>query len=245
MRRLVFTALIVVVMSRAAWGIGGLGDIVHDPPTFLQTSIIAARSLQSNVNEAIQLKQQAEQLLGQAKQLMSLPVSYIAQVEAELQRYYNLLNEGRAMVYRAQGVARQFEDLYGAVAHGQGNVFQRAQAILAQIKQASRVSMEAQAIYDRLLAQKTTTQRLVTASQGAVGELQAAQATNQLLAVLSDQQASLQQLHATLGRVQVSAVMQEMVANEQAQRNAQQFMEGYRDNVFRGPKQGQGFALPR
>ena len=245
MQRLILAGLMVIVMHSAAWGIFGVGDIVHDPTTFFQTTLIAARSLQSNVNEAIQLKQQAEQLLGQAKQLMTLPVSYVEQLEAELQRYYDLLNEGRALVYRAQGVARQFEELYGTVAHGQGNVLQRAQAILWQIKHAGRVSMEAQAIYDRLLAQKTTTQRLVTASQGAVGELQATQATNQLLAVLSDQQASLQQLHATLGRVQVSSVMQDMVANEQAQLNAQQFMQGYRDDVFRGPKQGQGFALPR
>jgi P-type conjugative transfer protein TrbJ len=239
--------VVLCLLPRAAWAVFGIGDIVNDPLALVQTTWTAARTLVSNTNEVTQINNQIQSLLNEARQLMTLPASYIDQLEGALQQYYALLEEGRGMAYRVQGAAQQFEDLYNTAITGGGSgpLVQRAQAMLRQVKAAGRTSAEAQAVYDRLVAQQATTQRLVTASQGAVGSLQAQQATNQMLAVLADQQASLQQLQATQGRLQVSDMMREVVAAEQAQANAQQFMQGFTSETFRGPKQGHGFELPR
>lgn len=246
MKRTLLMLAIIVLPASGAWGIFGIGDIVNDPLNLVQTTWTAARTLQSNVNEVVQINNQVQSLLNEAKQLVALPMSYVEQIEAEIQKYYDLMNEGQAMAYRVQGMAQQFQALYdtAVTGGGTGTVLHRAQAVLRQVKAAGRVGMEAQAIYDRLLAQQTTTKRLVTASQGAVGQLQATQATNQLLAVLGDQQASLQQLTATMGRVQVSYIMREVVAEEQARLNADQWLQGWPTGGFRGPGQGQGPRLP-
>jgi P-type conjugative transfer protein TrbJ len=238
--------VLLCLLQHAAWAVFGIGDIVNDPLNLIQTTWTAARTLQSNTNEVLQINNQIQSLINEAKHLVSLPMSYIDQIEAELAKYYALMEEGRGMAYRVQGMAQQFEDLYNVAVTGggSGSLLQRAQAMLRQVKAAGQTSAQAQGIYDRLFAQRATTQRLVVASQGAIGELQAQQATNQMLAVMVDQQASLQQLQATHGRLQMSYIMREVVTEEQAQMNAQQFMQGFNDTPFRGPKQGQGFALP-
>jgi P-type conjugative transfer protein TrbJ len=117
--------------------------------------------------------------------------------------------------------------------------------MINQVREAGRAATAVTAIFDRLCADQTNVRTLITASQSAPGTLAAMQAQAQLTAVLSDQQASLQQIAATTSRAQVGFIMREVTAEEHAQWNAQQFMQGFGDVSFRGPHEGQGFTLPR
>jgi len=246
MKRLLLSLSILLCTANVSWSILGVADVVFDPTNLVENAATAISAAQSNINEATQIQQTIISLANQARHLTSLPQSWIGDITRAINGYYDLLQQGRGLTYQVQGAAQQFEQLYQAAQAGdvQGGAG-RLQAMLAQIREAGRVAVQAQAVFDRLCGQAATMQHLVEASQSAVGTMQVGQATNQLLGALGEQQASLQQIAAATGRVQLSVAMRQTVAEEQARVNADAWIATWPQlGGFKGPGQGQGQRLP-
>lgn len=216
---------------------------VVDEASLLQTTITAAKAILSEVHEATIASQTLQSYIQDAKALVALPLSYVDQVSALYAQYNGALTQGQGMAWTLRNATTQFEQLYSASVQGNVGLMQRAQAMLAQVRAASQAAAQATALFDRLCAQQSSVATLITASQAAPGPLGAQQASNQLLAVLADQQGSLQQIQATVGRVQVGYIMQQTVAAEQAQVNAQQFLMLPAVMPW-SERPAKGFALP-
>jgi P-type conjugative transfer protein TrbJ len=236
--------LLLLTIPQHAIGILGIGDIVHDPINLVQNAATALRTAQSNANEVILINNQARSLLNEAKQLTNLPLDLVNDIQGTIADYYGVLQQGQGLAYQAQSSLQQFEQLYNSGWGGNGGMMAKAQVLVAQVRNASRIATQAQAVYDRLCLQQSTVNKLMTASQASIGTLQASQAGNQLLGVLASQNASMQELVATQARLQVSVAMDQALRDEASQANMQQWLANWPTAPFRGPGQGQGPRLP-
>jgi type IV secretion system protein TrbJ len=249
-RRAVLTGLTGLVgltlsLPRPSLGILGVGDIVHDPINLVQNAFTAVRSLVSNANEVTTIQNQVVFLANEARQLASLPLSLVSQIDAAMTSYTTLLTEGQGMVYQLKATTQQFEDLYTQGFGGEGSFMARAQRMLGQVRAAGRLATQVTAIYDRLCAQQTRVGQLLAASQASVGQLQAEQAGNQLMGLMAEQQVSIQQILATDQRLKISESMRQLVMDEKAYQNAQDYGRGLLVVPIRAPGEGQGFTLPQ
>ena len=235
--------LVLLLCPQVGYCIFGIGDITFDPTNFAQNTMTAFRSLQSNINEATQIQNQIRGYVQQARHLVSLPMSYVDQITGLYQEYNNTLNQARGIAYTVQNGVRQFEQLYETTVNGTMPLMQRAQAMLQQIRASGAAATQMTAIFDRLCAEQATVATLQAASQAAPGTLAAQQATNQLMGVLAEQNASLQQMQATVGRVQIGYVMRQTVAEEQAQQNVNQYLQAPEPMPWTS-RPSKGFALP-
>lgn len=245
-RQVLFTGLgLALALTTKAWAIWGIGDITFDPTNNATNMLTAARSLVSNQQEARLILQNVESLANQAKDLAALPLSVLQDIEQAWQQYTQIMYQGQMTVGQIRNTVQQFEQLYASGWGGNGDMMQRAQALLGKVREAGRVANQAQSVYDRLTGQQRTVTRLMSASQAAPGSLAAQQATNQLLGTLANQQGNIQLLLATQHEVQTSWIMRQVVAEEQAQQNAQRWMADYVRAPVRGPGEGKGPQLPQ
>jgi type IV secretion system protein TrbJ len=233
-----------LVQPQQGAAILGVADIVHDPINLVQNTFTAIRSLISNANEVTVINGQIQQLANEARQLASLPLSLVAQIDAAITSYTTLLAEGQGMVYQLKATTQQFEDLYSQGFGGEGSFMQRAQRMLGQVRAAGRLATQVTAIYDRICSQQTRVGQLLAASQASAGQLQAEQAGNQLIGLMAEQQVSIQQILATDQRLKVSESMRQLVMEEKAYQNAQDYGRGLTVVPIRAPGEGQGFTLP-
>ncbi|MGQ3035832.1 MAG: hypothetical protein ACT6QI_16810, partial [Aeromicrobium sp.] len=61
-----------------------VGGIVHDPRNYAQNILTAARTLEQINNQIKQLQNQATSLLNEARNLQSLPVSTLGELQAQI-----------------------------------------------------------------------------------------------------------------------------------------------------------------
>ena len=69
--------------------------VVFDPSNYAQNVLTAARSLQQITNQITSLQNQTQMLINQARNLASLPVSSLNQIEQSLQRTQTLLSQAQ------------------------------------------------------------------------------------------------------------------------------------------------------
>ena len=143
-----------------------------------------------------------------------------------------------------QTITQAFETLYPQIGSGYTprSLTGKVKQMLFQIRAGAQGAMQAQAILERLTAQKGQVQRLVLASDAAPGLLAAQQATNNLMAVMAAQNASLQQLHAASYRAQASALAAQAIEADAAQALAEAWLQNYGSMA---PVQGVGIPAFR
>jgi len=189
----VVTALLLSVSSTsfAQW-------VVFDAANYTQNLLTAARELQQIDNQIQQLQNQATMLVNQGRNLASLPYSALAQLQTTLASTNQLIAQAQGLSFNvAQSQAtfnRLYPSSYGA-STSNAQMVQDAQTRWQTSVQALRTAtqMQSQAAQN-LLPDQSVLSNVVTQSQGAVGALQASQATNQLLALISRQAIQAQQL---------------------------------------------------
>ncbi|MDH7973208.1 P-type conjugative transfer protein TrbJ [Sphingomonas sp. AR_OL41] len=210
------------------------GGIVYDPSNYAQNVLTAARALEQINNQIRSLQNEATSLVNQARNLATLPVSQVAQLQAQLQRTQQLLASARHVAFDVQSVDRAFgADYRGA------SLSASDQALVDGAR--TRWSNSVAAFEDALKIQagvvgnidgaRDTMTTLVGASQSATGALQAAQAGNQLLALQSQQLADLTAALAAQGRAQSLDAAQRAAAQDQAREQLRRFLApgtGYR-----------------
>jgi type IV secretion system protein TrbJ len=213
------------------------GSIVHDPINTAQNALTAIRTLASNTHEVTMINQQVRQLANDAQNLAKLPLSVVQEIQQTMSTYQGLLNKGQAMVYNAKASMATFEQLF---TRGDIPVTQRATALLNEIRNTSRLATEVQSIYDQLCGTTRRVEQLAHASQAAIGDLQAQQAGNQLLAEVAGQQNSMLTIQANTARLQTLIHMKGVMEDEAAKEHAAKWMQGWPTSLGNV----QGFKLP-
>ncbi len=202
--------------------------IVFDPSNYASNVLQAARSLQQIVNQVSQLQNEAQMLIGQARNLASLPYSALAQLQGSVQRTQALLQQAQQLAYQVTDIDAAFRSgRYGAAQQGQtgtqlfGNAQSRWQTSVAALEDALKVQA---GVVGNLDTNRTQLGALVGSSQGAVGALQATQAGNQLLALQAQQLADLTAAVAAEGRAQALDAAQRASAADQAREQLRRFL---------------------
>ncbi|OAF08289.1 P-type conjugative transfer protein TrbJ [Bradyrhizobium neotropicale] len=212
--------------------------IVFDPNNYVQNVLTAARELQQINNQITSLQNQALMLVNQARNLASLPYSSLQQLEQSIARTQGLLSQAQRIAYDVGQIDRAFSSTYAPASTSQpdqaliANAQTRWQNAVAGLQDAMRVQASVVGNLDTIRSQMSA---LVTASQGATGALQAAQAGNQLLALQNQQLADLTAAIAAQGRAQTLEQAQRVAAQDQAKEQLRRFLtqEGYQPTTVR------------
>lgn len=183
-----------------------VGGIVHDPRNYSQNILTAARTLEQINNQIKQLQNQATSLLNEARNLQSLPVSTLGELQAQVDRTRQLLGEAQGIAYDVTDIRKGFEQRYkGAAFSGPAaEMVANAEARWKDSVGAFEDAMKVQAgIVSNMGGTRTSISTIIDASQTATGALQAAQAGNQLLAIQSQQIADLAAVMSAQGRAEM------------------------------------------
>lgn len=203
--------------------------IVFDPTNYTQNLLTAARSLEQINNQITSLQNEAQMLINQARNLTSLPTSMLSEIEGNFSQMKNLLGQAQELAYNVQTIDQQFTSTYETFASGKSDAQlvtaarQRWQQSVSAFEDSLKTGAAAVNGIEDTASQ---TSELVSASQSAVGVLQAAQAGNQLLAVQAKQMADLTAMLAAQGRAEALEKAREAAAQEQAREQFGRFIAG-------------------
>ena len=172
--------------------------VVFDPTNFVENALTAAHTLQEISNQVQQLQHEAQMLINQARNLTTLPFDIVPRLRALLANTQSLINVAQGVGFRlntAQSTfARFYPTAYGPAQSGAAMAADAAQRWLHTLQSLqTAVSLQAQAA-ENLSTDEASLADLVGQSQGAIGALQAMQATNQLLALQARQSIQGQEL---------------------------------------------------
>lgn len=219
-------SLALAAPSHAAW-------IVYDPSNYAQDVLQAARALEQISNQVTSLQNEAQMLINQARQLATLPTSVLDQIEGSFSQIQGLLQQADRIAYDVQSIEQQFQQSYQSFGSNLTDqqlvdgARQRWQTSVSAFQHSLILGAGAVGNLPRV---QTQTGTLVSASQSAVGVLQATQAGNQLLAVQSQQLADLTAMLAAQGRATALEEARKAAAQEQAREQFRRFMaagQGY------------------
>jgi len=205
---------VVAIPASAQWA-------VFDASNYAQNLLQAARALQQINNQIQQLQNEATMLQNEATNLKSLNASQLSTMVSALMQISNLINQAQGIAFNVNATqtayAQSFPQNYSnntssstlaADAHQRWldamSAFQTTLSVQAQVAQ-------------NVQADSATLSTLTNASQGAQGNLQVSQATNQLLALSIKQQLQIQ----TLMAAQYRADSLDQARNAESQEQAQ------------------------
>lgn len=200
---------------------------VYDPTNYIQNVLQAARALQQINNQISSLQNEAQMLIGQAKNLASLPYSSLASLQAQVARTKALLSQAQRLAYDVTSIQQAFTQNYGAASLSATNadLVARADARWATSVAGFEDALKVQAgVIGGMDANANEMSALVGASQGATGALQAAQAGNQLLALQAQQLSQLTALVAAQGRADALEAADRAAARADAKARFSKFM---------------------
>ncbi len=208
--RALFAALLagssVTAIGTSAPAAAQVGGIVHDPRNYAQNILTAARTLEQINNQISMLQNQATSLANEARNLTSLPVSTLQELQGQLDRTRQLLGEAQRVAFDVGDIQTAFDARYkgAALSGSQAAMVANAEARWNDSVGAFQDAMKVQAgVVTNMGVTRQSIGTLVSASQSATGALQAAQAGNQILAVQSQQLSDLAAAIAAQGRAQM------------------------------------------
>jgi P-type conjugative transfer protein TrbJ len=217
------TALVIAFSAPAAAQM-----TVYDPLNHVQNVMTAARELQQVTNELTMLQNQATSLINQARNLQNLNFSSLSSIDQSLNQTTSLLGQAQRVSYDVNGINSTFSQTYpttysGSTSSAQlmGDAQSRWQNALAAYQDAMKVQA---GVVQNLNTTHTQIDALVSASQSSTGALQAAQASNQLIALLTKQLADLTAVMTAIARAQSLDGARTIETQEQVQAQDTQFL---------------------
>jgi len=201
---------------------------VIDAANLAQNVLEAARLLQQINNQIQSLQNEAAMLANMDRNLSSLDFSSLSAITNDLQQVSNLINQAQGIGSSVQSVETAFQQRYPQ-SYGAGTstpqLLADAQARWQDARNAFLQTMQIQSqIAQTVQADTSKLADLVNASQGAGGNLQVSQATNQLLALSIKQQLQIQTLMAAQGRAEALKDANEAEAEAQGRADLQRFL---------------------
>ncbi len=203
--------------------------VVIDPSNLVQNILTAARTLQQVNNQIQQLQNQALSLINQARHLRGLDFTALHELRAAIARTKALIEQAEGLAYEITHLDAMFERLYPEEyneAISAGEMAEHARERWKNVLESLRTTMRMQAQAARNLdVDERVLVDLVENSQAAVGQLQATQATNQLLGLVARQTIQAQQLQLTQDRM-TAAEQARDVAEEEYSRELRRRFRG-------------------
>lgn len=201
---------------------------VFDPSNYAQNVIQAARALQQINNQIQSLQHEVVMLQNMAKNLEQLDYSSLGAIQMSLARINLLMTQARGIAFEVERTDQEFARLYPK--DYAATVTSDALALDARGRwehsvDALRQTMLVQAeVVETIEADSDELARLVAESQAAIGNLQAQQATNQLIALSTKQQLQTQDLLAAQYRAEALERARAAAAQEQARAQLGRFL---------------------
>jgi P-type conjugative transfer protein TrbJ len=213
------TALLVVPPSSAQL-------TVFDPSNYSQNLLTAAHTLQQVNNQLTALQNQTQMLLNQVRHLTSLPTSLVNAIDQTFTQTQNILRTVDRIAYDVQAIGQAFSN-YQNFNASQSNqqLINLAQGRWQTSLSAFQHSLSVGATtVGNISATQTQTGTLVSASQSAVGMLQATQAGNQLLGLQARQLSDLTALLAAQSRAQSLEMARKAAGEDQGREQISRFL---------------------
>jgi len=201
---------------------------VFDSANYSQNLLTAARTLQQ-INQQIQsLQNEAQVLANQRKHLSKIDFPQMAALEQRLQQIDRLMGQAQGIDFRVDRLDEQFRQAFPAsfehLARRDSRIAAAKQRLESEMA-AFRQTMGVQSgIVENVRGDAEALKAIVERSQGAEGGLQAAQATNQLLALAAKQQFQIQQLMAAQFREQTLERAKRAQIEREARESTRRFL---------------------
>ena len=179
------------------------GGIVYDPTNYAQNLLTATRTLTMINNQIKQLTNEAAMIVNQVKDLTSLPYTARAALNVRLVEIETLIKTAKGLAYDIASIDASFTSLFPEDYSATPNAAMAADA-RAHWQEASRAFHDAMLmqakIAETISADMGTLDEIVAQSEGAIGDLQVSQASNQLLALQAKQAMQTAELFAVASR---------------------------------------------
>ncbi|SNS99275.1 P-type conjugative transfer protein TrbJ [Sphingomonas laterariae] len=194
---------------------------VFDASNYAQNVLTAARTLQQ-INQQIQsLQNEAAMLINMGKNLSRVDFPQLQALRDRLAEIDTLIAEARGLAFEVSRLDDQFGEMFPDAFDTALRLDQRVTGARARLDTSMatfRQTMAVQAaIAENVRKDSEAMAEIIATSQEAEGALQAAQATNQLLALTAKQQLQLQSMLAT----QFRSTSIEQARRAQAEQDAQ------------------------
>jgi len=105
----VAAALLAVTATPSSAQFGG---VVYDPTNYAQNVLQAARALQQVNNQILSLQNEAASLVNQGRNLASLPISALQDLQGQIQQTRQLLGEAQRIAYDVRQIEQAFASQY-------------------------------------------------------------------------------------------------------------------------------------
>lgn len=179
---------------------------VFDPTNYTQNLLQAARALEQINNQFKSLQNEAAMLQNMARNLERIDFPQLQQMTSALKQIDQLMGQAKAIDFKVNELDQQFRKLFPTSIDNALKADQRvadAKARLDAAMDGFKQSMTIQSeVVSNIRDDAELLKELSERSDGAVGGLQAQQATNQLIALSTKQQFQLQELMAAEFRSQ-------------------------------------------
>ena len=201
--------------------------VVFDPSNYAQNMLTAARSLEQITHQITSLQNQAQMLVNQARNLASLPYSALQQIQQNVQRTQQLLDQAQNIAFNVQQIDQAFQSQYGSVSMSAtdqqliADARSRWQNTVGGLQDSMRVQA---GVVGNIDTNRTQMSTLVSQSQNAAGALQATQAANQILALQSQQLSDLVAVISASGRASALTGAERAAAVEQGREQRRRFL---------------------
>jgi len=214
------TLVAALPVAHAQW-------VVIDPTNLAQNIMTAANTLEQINNQVQSLQHEVQMLTNEAKNLASLDFSALSQLRAALTATNQLIQQGQGLAFNVSQLETDFARLYptaysSSISGSQmaADARTRWQNSLEALRTSTTVQSQAM---QNFVSDEQTLTDLVNRSQSAAGALQAAQATNQLLALHSRQTIQAQQLQITQDRAAALELARQVAVQERAREVRRRF----------------------
>ena len=201
---------------------------VFDATNYTQNILQAARALEQINNQIKSLQNEAAMLQNMARNLERIDFPQLQQMTSALKQIDQLMGQAKAIDFRVSSLDRQFSKLFPMGTDNALRSDQRvadARARLDAAMDGFKQSMTIQAeVVSNIRDDAQLLHELSQRSEGAVGGLQAQQATNQLIALSTKQQFQLQELMAAEFRSQGLERAREVQAEAEARAATRRFL---------------------
>lgn len=194
LNRIVLSCLLmlgITTAARAQW-------VVLDPANLMQNITSVSYELRSVNNQIVQLENEARMLENEGRHLTSLQFNNLSRLRTTLATTTRLLQEADGLAYTLTGTETGLAEWYPAIYSISDSIAQmthaaRQREVIGRAATQAAMRVQAQSA-ENIATDVDTLMQTIDRSQGAVGQLQATQATNQLLALQARQTMQGQQL---------------------------------------------------
>ncbi|WOF44560.1 P-type conjugative transfer protein TrbJ [Sphingopyxis indica] len=219
---------LITALSCAAFSPLAHAIPVFDGANYAQNLLSAARALRQINNQITQLQNEARMLANDAKNLATIDFPQLEALQARLELIDELMGRAQAIDFRLDDLDEQFRSEFPArfdhlLTHDERLAAARKQLedTIASFRQTMAVQS---GVIENVRSDAQDLAAIVAKSQDAQGSLQAAQATNQLLALTARQQFQIQQLLAAQFRDQSLDAARRGQSERKAHERLQRFL---------------------